>query len=223
MGHLSTHVLDTANGRPAAGMRVTLQRLDGAQAHTLREVTLNEDGRSDGGPLLDAAAMAVGRYRLLFDVAGYSPTCSTGPTCCCAGLHVITAIAWIGSSFYFVWLDNSLTPAEGPDLKAKGVDGELWAVHGGGFYNPQKYMVAPRQDATPNLHWFYWESYSTWLTGFALFTVLYLFNAGSFLVDKTVFDWSPAAAVAAALGFLVAFWLVYDPSAAPSARRRTAT
>jgi len=71
MGHLSTHVLDTANGRPAAGMRVTLQRLDGAQAHTLREVTLNEDGRSDGGPLLDAAAMAVGRYRLLFDVAGY--------------------------------------------------------------------------------------------------------------------------------------------------------
>ena len=71
-------------------------------------------------------------------------------------------------------------------------------MHGGGFYHPQKYLVAPRQ-MPENLHWFYWESYSTWLTGFALFTVLYLFNAGSFLVDKSVFDWSPAAAIAASL------------------------
>jgi uncharacterized membrane protein len=101
------------------------------------------------------------------------------------------AIAWIGSSFYFVFLDNSLTKPQDPALKAKGVDGELWAVHGGGFYNPQKYLVAPK--ALPeHLHWFFWESYSTWLTGFALFTVLYLFNASSFLVDKRVFDWSPA-------------------------------
>ena len=123
--------------------------------------------------------------------------------------HVITAIAWIGSSFYFVFLDSSLTAPTAPDLKAKGVDGELWAVHGGGFYNPQKYMVAPRS-LPSNLHWFYWEAYSTWLTGFALFTVLYLFNAGSFLVDKTVFAWAPGTAVAAALGFLVAFWGVYD-------------
>ena len=123
--------------------------------------------------------------------------------------HVITAIAWVGSSFYFVFLDSSLTPPADPALRAKGVDGELWAVHGGGFYHPQKYLVAPK--ALPeHLHWFYWESYSTWLTGFGLFTVLYLFNAGTFLVDKTLFDWPPAAAVAAALGFLVAFWLVYD-------------
>ena len=101
------------------------------------------------------------------------------------------AIAWIGSSFYFVFLDNSLTQAgRDPTLKAKGVDGELWAVHGGGFYHPQKYLVAPKT-LPEHLHWFYWESYSTWLTGFALFTVLYLFNAGSFLVDKNVFDWSP--------------------------------
>ncbi|MBL8331579.1 MAG: urate hydroxylase PuuD, partial [Rubrivivax sp.] len=91
----------------------------------------------------------------------------------------------------------------------KGVDGALWAVHGGGFYNPQKYMVAPKKIHT-ELHWFYWESYSTWLSGFALFTVLYLWNAGTFLVDKSVFAWSPMAAGAAALGFLVAFWLVYD-------------
>jgi uncharacterized membrane protein len=125
--------------------------------------------------------------------------------------HVITAIAWIGSSFYFVMLDNSLSPTPHDDLKAKGVDGELWAVHGGGFYHSNKYMVAPRWLPIPqNLHWSYWESYSTWLTGFALFTVSYLFHASSFLIDKTVFDWSPAAAIATALGFLVAFWLIYD-------------
>jgi uncharacterized membrane protein len=125
--------------------------------------------------------------------------------------HVITAIAWIGSSFYFVMLDNSLSPPEGEELKGKGVDGELWAVHGGGFYHSNKYMVAPRWRALPeNLHWSFWESYSTWLTGFALFTVMYLFNAGTFLVDKSVHDWSAGAAVAAALGFLVAFWLAYD-------------
>ena len=123
--------------------------------------------------------------------------------------HVITAIAWIGSSFYFVFLDNSLTKPTDPELVRKGVDGELWAVHGGGFYHPQKYLVAPKQ-MPEHLHWFYWESYSTWLTGFGLFTVLYLFNAGTFLVDKTVYDWSPAAAIAAALGFLVVTWFVYD-------------
>ncbi|MDO9235091.1 MAG: urate hydroxylase PuuD [Aquabacterium sp.] len=123
--------------------------------------------------------------------------------------HVIVAIAWVGSSFYFVWLDNSLTPPSEPALKDKGVGGELWAVHGGGFYNPQKYLGAPR--TLPNhLHWFYWESYSTWLSGFALFTVLYLFNAGAFLIDQSVHVWSPGAAVMTALGFLVGFWLLYD-------------
>ena len=123
--------------------------------------------------------------------------------------HVIVGIAWIGSSFYFVFLDNSLTKPADPDLKAKGVDGELWAVHGGGFYHPQKYLVAPKS-LPEHLHWFYWESYSTWLTGFALFTVLYLFNAGSFLIDKSVYDWSPAAAIVTSLVFLVAFWVFYD-------------
>jgi uncharacterized membrane protein len=85
----------------------------------------------------------------------------------------------------------------------------MWAVHGGGFYNPQKYMVAPKKIHT-KLHWFYWESYSTWLTGFGLFTVLYLWNAGTFLIDKSLMDWSPAAAITAALSFLVAFWFIYD-------------
>ena len=124
-------------------------------------------------------------------------------------VHVITAIAWIGSSFYFVFLDNNLIKPTSPDLLEKGVDGAMWAVHGGGFYNPQKYMVAPKKIHT-KLHWFYWESYSTWLTGFALFTVLYLWNAGTFLIDKSLMDWTPAAAITAALGFLVAFWLIYD-------------
>jgi uncharacterized membrane protein len=124
--------------------------------------------------------------------------------------HVVVAIAWIGSSFYFVFLDSSLAPAADPEDRAAGVSGELWAVHGGGFYHPQKYLVAPR--ALPEkLHWFYWESYSTWLTGFALLCVLYLYQARTFLVDPTVFAWaSPRLAGAAALGLLAAFWLLYD-------------
>lgn len=123
--------------------------------------------------------------------------------------HVITAIAWIGSSFYFVWLDNSLTKPEDPELKRRGVDGELWAVHGGGFYNPQKYLTAPKQ-LPENLHWFYWESYSTWMTGFALLVVLYLFNASTFLIDKNVLDMSPGAAVGFAVSYLLIGWVVYD-------------
>jgi uncharacterized membrane protein len=123
--------------------------------------------------------------------------------------HVIVAIAWIGSSFYFVFLDSSLTPPTDTELKQKGVGGELWAVHGGGFYNPQKYPVAPKT-LPEHLHWFFWESYSTWLSGMALFAVLYLFNARTFLIDKNVHDWQPAAAIATALFFLALFWIVYD-------------
>jgi uncharacterized membrane protein len=125
-------------------------------------------------------------------------------------LHVITVIAWIGASFYFVWLDNHLVKPAADDLKAKGVDGELWAVHGGGFYNPQKYMVAPG-NLPKDLHWFYWESYWTWMSGFALFVVLYLFNASQMLIDPRVHAWgAPWQAVCAALGFLVVGSAVYD-------------
>jgi uncharacterized membrane protein len=124
-------------------------------------------------------------------------------------VHIITAIAWIGSSFYFVFLDNNLVKPTSPDLLEKGVDGAMWVVHGGGFYNPQKYMVAPQKIHT-KLHWFYWESYSTWLSGFALFTLLYLYNASTYLVDKSLMDWSPAGAIGAALGFMLVFGLVYD-------------
>ena len=124
-------------------------------------------------------------------------------------LHVITAIAWIGSSFYFVFLDSSLTPPEDEDLKKQGVSGELWAVHGGGFYHPVKFNVSPPQ-LPKHLHWFFWESYSTWLSGFALFTVSYLWNASTYLVDKSRMDWAPSTAIAVALGFLAVFWLLYD-------------
>ena len=124
-------------------------------------------------------------------------------------VHVITAIAWVGSSFYFVFLDSSLTPPVDEDLKKQGVSGELWAVHGGGFYHPVKFAVSPPR-LPGHLHWFYWESYSTWLSGFALFTVSYLWSASTYLIDKSRMDWAPAEAIAVALAFLAVFWLLYD-------------
>ena len=124
-------------------------------------------------------------------------------------LHVIVAIAWIGSSFYFVFLDSSLTPPEDEQLKKDGVSGELWAVHGGGFYHPVKFAVSPPK-LPEHLHWFYWESYSTWLSGFALFLISYLWSPSVYLIDPNVMVWSPAGSIAAALAFLVVFWLLYD-------------
>jgi uncharacterized membrane protein len=125
-------------------------------------------------------------------------------------LHVITGIAWIGASFYFVWLDNSLRPpAAGSDLANKGVAGELWAVHGGGFYNPQKYLVAPAE-LPAELHWFKWEAYSTWLSGFALLVIVYWLNAQAMMVDRSVADLSSWQAVGIGLGSLVVGWIVYD-------------
>jgi len=124
-------------------------------------------------------------------------------------VHVITAIAWVGSSFYFVFLDSSLVPPTSKELQDQGVGGELWAVHGGGFYNPQKYTVAPRV-LPQNLHWFYWESYTTWLSGFALFTVSYLWSASTYLIDRSLMDWSSGAAIGVAVSFLAVFWIVYD-------------
>jgi len=125
-------------------------------------------------------------------------------------LHIITGIAWIGASFYFVWLDNTIKPpAPGSDLAQKGVAGELWAVHGGGFYNPQKYLVAPAT-LPKELHWFKWEAYSTWLSGFALLFIVYYLNAQAMMVDRSVADLSSWQAVGIGLGSLVLGWLVYD-------------
>ena len=125
-------------------------------------------------------------------------------------LHVVTAIAWIGASFHFVLLDNSLYRPTDPELLKRGVDGEAWAVHGGGFYHSNKYFTAPK-NLPDKLHWSFWESYSTWLSGFALLTVLYFFNASSFLIDTRVFAWpGPGWAIAGALAYLGLGWVVYD-------------
>jgi uncharacterized membrane protein len=120
--------------------------------------------------------------------------------------HVITAIAWIGSSFYFIALDLGLrkTPSLPPLAH-----GEEWQVHGGGFYHIQKYLVAP--DFLPeHLTWFKWEAYSTWLSGFMLLVLMYYFSADLYLVDRHVLDVPNWAAILISLGSIVFGWLVYD-------------
>jgi uncharacterized membrane protein len=124
-------------------------------------------------------------------------------------LHVIAGIAWIGASFYFVRLDLSLrSPKSADDTKA-GVAGEFWGAHGGGLYRSEKYRLAPSEMPEP-LHWFKWEAYTTWLSGFALMVVLYYFDAGVRLVDPTVADISDWTAIALSVGGLGFAWLVYD-------------
>jgi uncharacterized membrane protein len=121
-------------------------------------------------------------------------------------LHVIAGIVWIGSSFYFIALDNHLRPPKDAD---EGVGGEAWEIHGGGFYQVQKYKVAPEVLPEP-LHWFKWEAYTTWLSGFALLVVLYYLHANEFMIDKSVADLSPIEAILISVGLLAASWLVYD-------------
>ena len=125
-------------------------------------------------------------------------------------LHVIAGIAWIGSSFYFIWLDNSLEPPPaGSESEKKGVAGELWAVHGGGFYNPQKYAVAP-PSLPEKLHWFKWEAYTTWLSGTALLVVVYWLRAQSMMIDSSVASLTSLQAVGIGLASMVGSWIVYD-------------
>ena len=124
-------------------------------------------------------------------------------------LHMIAAIAWIGTSFYFVLLDQSLRSPKRREDADEGVAGELWEVHGGGFYHVQKYRVAPRE-LPEHLAWFKWEAYTTWLSGFALLVVLYYLDAHSTLIDPTVANLTTAEAVAISIGLLVVAWLVYD-------------
>lgn len=121
-------------------------------------------------------------------------------------LHVVAGIAWIGASFYFIRLDLGLRPPQEPK---EGVAGEYWGVHGGGFYHSQKYQVAPPK-LPEHLHWFKWEAYTTWLSGFALLVVLYWLDADARLVDPAVADLSGwQAAVLSAAGLALA-WLAYD-------------
>ena len=122
--------------------------------------------------------------------------------------HVIAGVAWIGASFYFIWLDNSLrTP---PDWKKdKGIKGDLWAIHGGGFYEVSKYAYGP--DTMPStLHWFKWEAYTTWLSGFALLIIVYYFGASAYLIDPSVNPLSPTQAIGSGLGLIFGGLTLYE-------------
>jgi len=121
-------------------------------------------------------------------------------------VHITFGIAWIGTSFYFVFLENALNRDK--NLR-KGIAGNLWSVHGGGFYYIEKYKVAP-DEIPEDLHWFKYEAYFTWLSGFLLLCVVYYLNAKSFLIDPEVLDIAPATGVAIGLGALLGSWLVYD-------------
>ncbi len=124
-------------------------------------------------------------------------------------IHFVTGIAWIGSSLYFVWLDNHLEePGQAEDVE-KGVGGELWSVHGGGFYHAQKYRVAPSQLPT-TLHWFKWEAYSTWISGVFLLGLVYWYGAEVYLIDPAVADISQFTAVSMAVAILAGSWFAYD-------------
>jgi uncharacterized membrane protein len=120
-------------------------------------------------------------------------------------VHFITGVAWIGASFYFNWLENHLERQNA----AEGLAGDLWAVHGGGFYHLEKYQVAPAT-LPPTLHWFKYEAYFTWITGFALLCTVYYWNAGAFLIDRSAADISSATAIAIGLSSMVLSWLFYD-------------
>ncbi len=119
--------------------------------------------------------------------------------------HIIVGIAWIGASFYFVWLDNNLESTEEGD----DADGHLWSIHGGGFYHNRKYMVAP-EHLSPNLHWFKWEAYFTWISGFILFVILYYFGAQIYLIDSQKYDLSSMQAIGISLSMLLLSWVCYD-------------
>ena len=126
-------------------------------------------------------------------------------------VHLIAGIAWIGASFYFVMLDTSLKPPKNPADAKRGVFGELWAVHGGGFYCSQKFLTGPKgEPLTKDLHWSKWEAYSTWLSGMGMLAIIYWIGASSYLIDSKVMVLSPAAAIGISIAFLVGGWVVYD-------------
>src|SRR5215472_4377668 len=124
-------------------------------------------------------------------------------------IHLLSSIAWIGASFYFVWLDNHLLAPKAQRDADEGVGGELWAVHGGGFYVVRKFKVAPQTIPEP-LHWFKWEAYSTWLSGFALLVVMYYAHAGIYMIDRSVADLSSLQAIGISIALIIVGWIVYD-------------
>ena len=124
--------------------------------------------------------------------------------------HLIAGIAWIGASFYFVWLDSHLRAPRYPDEAERlGIGGEVWALHGGGFYRAQKFAVAPPELPEP-LHWFKWEAYTTWLSGMFMLGLIYYASAEVYLIDRSVADLGKPASIAIGLAFLAGGWIVYD-------------
>lgn len=121
-------------------------------------------------------------------------------------LHLIAGIAWIGTSFYFIGLDNQLDPPRDGNPRVKG---EQWSIHGGGFYHKQKYLVAPER-LPEKLHWFKWEAYWTWISGFALFMLIYWGQASTYLIDPAVMNLAPWQAIAISAAMLVGGWVLYD-------------
>lgn len=121
-------------------------------------------------------------------------------------LHLITGVAWIGTSFYFIGLDNQLDPPKDGNPR---VAGEQWSIHGGGFYHKQKYLVAPER-LPERLHWFKWEAYWTWISGFSLFVLIYWVQAGTYLVDPAVLDMPASVAVLVSAAMLAGGWVAYD-------------
>ena len=124
-------------------------------------------------------------------------------------VHVITGIAWIGASFYFIWLDDHLLPPREARDAPDAIGGELSAIHGGGFYHVEKFRVAPAALPSP-LHWFKWEAYSTWLSGFALFVVLYWWHADTYMIDRSASAIAPWQAVVLSAALLAGGWVFYD-------------
>ncbi len=120
-------------------------------------------------------------------------------------IHIIVGIAWIGTSFYFNWLDSRLDR----DINKEDIEGELWSVHSGGFYNINK-LKGPPKEFPKELHWFKWEAYTTWISGFTLLIIVYYLNAEGLMIDKKINDITPIAAILISIIFLIGSWFLYD-------------
>ena len=126
-------------------------------------------------------------------------------------LHLISGVAWIGASFYFVMLDMSLTKPAKKEDEQRGVFGELWAVHGGGVYHSEKFMAGPVGVSLPqNLHWSKWEAYTTWLSGMGMLAIVYWFGASTYLIDNSVMQWTVLQAVSLSFFSIIVSWFIYD-------------
>src|SRR6266550_4027488 len=224
MSGITTHILDIARGRPAAGVAVSLARRAGDGWTELATSRSDTNGRV-ANLLPGDMKSAAGTYRLRFDTGAYFAALGVAPFHPFVEImfeirdseqyhlplrwaHVITGVAWIGTSFYFNWLNSRLTPPL-PERREPGVAGELWSVHGGGFYRVVKSSVAPGE-LPRTLQWYKWEAYATSLTGFALLVLVYYLGAASFLVDPRAARLSPGAAVGVGVATLIVSWLVYD-------------